>query len=232
MKDHVTVGRARDNDVVILGQVISPYHLTISRQGNLVQIRKSEHFSSLFVNGVAIAGDTAAIESGARVSFLPSNQPGPLLVIEWTEPSADYAIESHDTVTKLLWLSSAKIFQELDLGSLTEIASAVEIRRYSKDAWLCHAGEASKDAFLLQAGTAEVLTTRDGETTVIGTFQEGAIFGELGVITGRPRVASTRISSPKARVVIINGERLRRLMERNATVSMSMLTVVAGYVRS
>lgn len=232
MKDHVTVGRAGDNDIVVLGQVVSPYHLTISRQGNQVQVRKSDHFSGLFVNGVAIEGDAAAIETGARVSFLPANQPGPLLVIEWTEPDANYTIESHDTVTKLLWLSSAKIFQEIDLGSLTEIASEVEIRRYAKDAWLFHAGEAAKDAFLLQAGTAEVLITRDEQTSVVKTYQEGAVFGELGVITGHPRVASTRISSPKARVLTINGERLRRLMERNSTVSMSMLTVVAGYVRS
>jgi CRP-like cAMP-binding protein len=173
-----------------------------------------------------------AVESGARLSFLPTHQQGPVLVIEWANPSTDYTIESHDTVTKLLWLSSASIFRELDLGSLTEIAASVEIRRYAKDVWLCHAGEAAKDAFLLQAGSADVLIERDGQTSLIGKLQEGALIGELGVITGRPRVASARISSPMARVLTIQGERLRALMERDSTVSMSMLTVVAGYVKN
>ena len=232
MKDHVTVGRAADNDVAIFGQVISPYHLTISRQGQKVQVRRTDHFSSLFVNGVALEGDMVAVESGARLSFLPTHQQGPVLVIEWANPSTDYTIESHDTVTKLLWLSSASIFRELDLGSLTEIAASVEIRRYAKDVWLCHAGEAAKDAFLLQAGSADVLIERDGQTSLIGKLQEGALIGELGVITGRPRVASARISSPMARVLTIQGERLRALMERDSTVSMSMLTVVAGYVKN
>lgn len=231
-KDYITFGRANDNDVLIIGESIAPYHMAICIDGNRVQVRKRDPFARIYVNGEQSTSDPAYIDSLAQLSFLPSSQPGPHAVVEWTPPNPAYSLEAHDTVTKLLWLSRANIFKNLELSSLAEIAASVEIRRYTEGSWICKTGDLPTDAFLLQAGTADVVSTRDGDEITIAQLQEGAILGELGVITGKPRAASIRITSPAARVLTINGERLRSLMERNAGVSMSMLSVVAGYVKS
>ncbi|MBK7423079.1 MAG: cyclic nucleotide-binding domain-containing protein [Propionivibrio sp.] len=226
------VGRSPDNDVVVIGQLVAPYHMAICRTGSRVEIRKCDPFSGVFVNGQRSESDSLPIETGARLSFLPANKSGPLIVVEWKPQSADFMLESHDTVTRLLWLSRATIFRNLALASLAEIAAATEVRRYSQGEWLCHAGDAAADAFLLQAGSADILATRGGQDVVIGALHDGAIVGELGVITGRPRSASVRISSPVARILTINGERLRWLMESDASVSLGVLSVVAGYVKN
>lgn len=231
-KDYITFGRATDNDVVIVGETIAPYHMAVCIDGDRVQIRKRDPFAKIFVHGERLGSDTAYLDALAQISFLPAGQPSPHVVIEWTPPNPSYSLESCDTVTKLLWLSRANIFKNLELSSLAEIAASVEIRRYMEGSWICKTGDLPRDAFLLQAGSADVVITRDGQEVTIGQLHEGAILGELGVITGKPRAASIRITSPAARVLTISGERLRSLMERNASVSMSILSVVAGYVKS
>ena len=231
-KDYVTVGRAPDNDVIAHGQAISSHHLAICRDGSQVQVRKTDPFASIFINGEACLAETATIEPGARVAFSPPTQPGALVVIDWPQESADYALEAHDTVTRLLWLSCTEIFREVELSSLADIAASVEIRRYQEGAWLCRAGDPAKDAFLLQSGAADILVSVNGQETKINTLREGALTGEIGVITGKTRMASIRISSPVARILTINGDRLRRLMKRDANVSMGMLSVVASYIKS
>ncbi len=231
-KDYVTVGRSAGNDIVILGQAISPYHLAIGRDGETVEVRKTDPFSVVFLNGRLIEMTGTRIESGARISFVPTPQPGPQLLVEWSQNSIDYSTELHDTVTRLLWLSRATIFREIELGSLIEIASSAEIRRYAQGAWLCKAGDPTHAAFLLQTGTADVVIERGGVEETVGTLGDGSVIGELGVVTGRPRAASVRITSSVARILTIDGDRLRRLMERNSSVSMSMLSVVAGYVKT
>jgi hypothetical protein len=147
---------------------------------------------------------------------------------EQAQHGAGYVVEKRDALSKLLGLSGTSIFGQLELNALAEIAASAEVRRYNGGTWLCCAGEPSSDAFLLASGTADVLSA--GDEALIRTLDAGAIIGELGVITGRPRTVSVRIASP-ASVVTINGERLRWIMENDASVSLGMLSVVAGYAK-
>jgi hypothetical protein len=231
-KEQFSVGRAVDNDVVLIGPGILPHHAMVSRQGNTVHLRKSSVLSKLFVDDIEINDLSNTIKSGVQLSLFPLHNQGPRLLIQWLDINLDYTVEVHDTVTKLIWISSASIFSELDLGSLTEIAKSVEIRRYTKDTWLCKEGENSGEAFLLQTGSVDVIVSREGQNVTLATLKEGALIGELGVITDRPRSAAIRVSSTAARVLIIKGESLRRIMERNSSISMSLLKVVAGYVKT
>lgn len=231
-KDYVTIGRSPDNDIAILSQSVSPYHLALTRESGHVQLRLVDPFAVVYLDGERVEGDRAEIQSGARITFLPPDQPGSLVVAEWASGSQDYSLEGLDTVSKLLWLSRANIFRDLDLGALAEIAAAAEIRRYGAGAWLCRAGDPSSDAFLLQKGEADVLVDKEGQEIRVRTLTDGALIGELGVITGKPRTASIRISSSAARILTINGERLRWLMERDASVSMNMLSVVSTYIKN
>ncbi len=147
-----------------------------------------------------------------------------------TGQSTAYTVEWQDTMTKLLWLSQVNIFGRLNLNSLAEIAASAEVRCYPQGGWLCRAGDPASEAFVLRTGSVDILVMRDGAETVVGSLRDGAIVGELGVITSKPRAASVRISSTVLRVVTIDGERLRWLMEGDATVAMGILAVVAGYV--
>jgi CRP-like cAMP-binding protein len=83
---------------------------------------------------------------------------------------------------------------------------------------------------MLQSGETDVFGRKDGRESRIGAMGPGSIIGEIGVITERPRAASVRVCSSVARVVAINGERIRRLIQRSPSVAMGMLVGVASYV--
>lgn len=230
LKDFIAVGRSQDNDVVVMGPEISSYHLAVCREGGRVEVRKTDPFAPLFVNGRPVSDAVTPLEPGARIGFTPATQAGTVIVVNWEGQDGSYSLEHQDTITKLMWLSQVRIFRSLELHSLAEIAASAEVRRYRQGAWLCRAGDSPSEAFILHSGQVDIVALRDKSETVIGSLSDGAIVGELGVITSKPRAASVRISSGVARIVTIHGERLRWLMERDASVSMSMLTVVAGYV--
>ena len=150
-----------------------------------------------------------------------------MLILEWDAAETAYTVEASETMTKLLRLSQSAMFQDLNPASLAEIARTAEVRVYASGAYMCRQGDSSTDAFLLQTGSAEVLAEKDGRSALLRTFSDGAIIGELAVITREPRSASVRVTSETARVVVINGAYLHELLEQDVHLTMSMLGVVA-----
>jgi len=230
-KPYVTIGRHSSNDVMVAHPAVSPFHLALSVERGAVQLRKVDPGTEAFVDGHPVGQDAVGLRSGARISLRPTNAGGPILVVEWGDKAdGGFSVQSYDTVTRLLWLSGVRVFESLDLNALADIAETAEVRIYRRGSWLCRAGEPSAEAYVLQAGETDVLGTRGGRETRIGSMGPGSIIGEIGVITERPRAASVRVRSATARVVAINGERIRRLMRHSPSVAMGMLVGVASYV--
>ena len=226
-KPYLSVGSAMDNDIALTSQALLPYHFAIIREANAVLLQRLETQAMVFVNGEAWRGKQVNIENGARVSFSPPSETGSMLILEWDVIESAYLVEASETMSKLMRLSQSDMFQDLNPASLAEIARTAEIRVYAQGAYLCRQGDSSTDAFLLQAGSAEVLAEKDGRSALLRTFSEGAIIGELAAITREPRSASVRVTSESARVLVINGAYLHELLEQDVHLTMSMLGVVA-----
>jgi Cyclic nucleotide-binding domain/FHA domain len=226
-KPYLSVGRATDNDIVLASHVSLPYHFAIVREAHGVTLQRLDTLATVFVNGEAWRSKQVSVENGARVSFAPPSEAGSLLILEWDASQAAYAVEASETMAKLLQLSQSEMFQNLNPTSLAEIARSAEIRVYAREAYLCRQGESSTDAFLLQTGSASVLAEKDGKSALLREFADGAIIGELAVITREPRSASVQVTSETARVLVINGAYLHELLEQDVHLTMSMLGVVA-----
>ncbi len=226
-KPYLSVGRATDNDMVLASHVALPYHFAIVREANGVTLQRLDALATVFVNGEAWRGKQISVENGARVSFAAPSEAGSLLILEWDASQAAYAVEASETMAKLLQLSQSEMFQNLNPTSLAEIARSAEIRVYAHEAYLCRQGDSSTDAFLLQTGSANVLAEKEGKSALLRTFADGAIIGELAVITREPRSASVQVTSETARVLVINGAYLHELLEQDVHLTMSMLGVVA-----
>lgn len=230
-KEYVSIGRAPNNDVTLLSTAVFPYHMGLFRDKDEVWIRRSAPFAQIYLNGQLWRGEKQLISGhSVTLTFVPPSKAGPMLMVEWADRPDNYSVKRLNTLSKLLLLSQIRLFSNIELGTLADISKEAEVRHYKGGAWLCRAGEKSNDAYLIQAGSAEVISEKENEISVIATLGEGAIVGELGVITGRPRTASVRVAFHGARIVTINGVKLRALMERDPMVAFSMLTLVAGYV--
>lgn len=225
-KPYITVGRDRGNDVVIAHPSAAPFHLTLSHGANGVEVRRADPMVRPTVDGVVLGAEPVVIGSGARVA-LREDAGGPTFVVSWNvREERGFTLQSHDTLSRMVWLSQVAVFERLDLESLADIAETAEVRLYDRGTWLCREGEPSTDAFMLQSGALEVI----GGGTRIGELGPRSIVGEIGVLTQRPRAASLRVTTAVARVVTLDGERLRRLIASNAAVAAGMLVGVAHYV--
>ena len=65
-------------------------------------------------------------------------------------------------------------------------------RHFKADEVIFHEGEISHEAFFLISGTVEISIKSGDGTVVLGRLGAGEIFGEMGMITDRPRSATAR----------------------------------------
>lgn len=224
-KPYMTVGRDPGNDIVIAHPSAAPFHFAISLAGSEVEVRPLDPMVQVRIDGKLLDAATR-IESGSRIA-LRGEAGAPTLVASWSPREATgFTLQAHDTITRMIWLSQVRVFEGLDLEALADTAETSEVRVYAAQACLCREGEQATEAFVLQSGRLQV-TSRGRR---LGELEPGAIVGEIGVITRRPRAATVTLLSERARIVTLDGERLRKLLAVNSAVAAGLLVGVAGYV--
>jgi lipoyl-dependent peroxiredoxin subunit C len=64
--------------------------------------------------------------------------------------------------------------------------------KYQKGQNIFKQGDASKDFYVVDKGEADVIRSADGKETIVATLGPNNHFGEIGLLTGRPRNATIR----------------------------------------
>jgi hypothetical protein len=134
------------------------------------------------------------------------------------------------TVEVMAKLLSASIFSTLDVATLGEIAQRSSLVTFASGASICRAGESSDAMFVLVQGATLAWAEGPSGRVELRRGGEGAVFGELGVITGRPRSATIEVTSPAATVVAIPRAAVDDLLGRNLGAAQGILKVVSGYL--
>ena len=191
-----------------------------------------------------LTGDRDPFVAALAVSALASSDPGNIeamttaLVSRLAAPSllVDDVLTAvrrgcrSDTIVIMAELLAVDVFAALELGALADIARrSVHLTFYAGDQ-ICRVGERSDSMFVLVRGKTEAWVRGDGDRMVLGRANDGAVFGELGVITGRPRSASIEVASATATVIAIPGDALDELLGRDLHAARGILTVVSGYL--
>ena len=93
------------------------------------------------------------------------------------------------------------------------------------------AGSRSDCAYLIESGTFEVsCTNKYGEKRVIGVLDQDDIFGEMGLIDGKPRSATVKALS-KSKVTVLSQDWFNTLEDINPKALMPLLKVLTTRVR-
>jgi hypothetical protein len=127
---------------------------------------------------------------------------------------------------KFLWLAQAPLLKGVPLERIAEIAKGCESHTYEHGAVVIREGDAPDNAIFLVDGRLSV--ERGGK--VVGAIEAGSLTGELGLLSGQPRRATLRVSTPHAHALTLSGEELNALIERDHRVANSLLKAVASYV--
>jgi CRP-like cAMP-binding protein len=125
----------------------------------------------------------------------------------------------HDAKVDLI--RHVPLFSRLSRSDLREVASLVDEVDMPEGKMLTREGDAGHEFFVLVDGTAAV--NRDGRE--IATMKPGDFFGELALVSDRPRTATVTTTSP-ARLLVLDERAFRGLMLDNSDFHSKILGAV------
>jgi hypothetical protein len=135
----------------------------------------------------------------------------------------------HQTLSemdKFLCLANAPLLAQVPLPEVALISQQSQSSRYAEHAYIFHEGDSSQFAVFVVKGNLAV----ESDGKILATLNPGALTGELGVLTGKTRMAALRVSSLEAVIIKLDANDLNHLIESNARVAASILKTVAGYI--
>jgi CRP-like cAMP-binding protein len=145
--------------------------------------------------------DSARLGRGARRSLPSESDPLPedsqppslplsQLVVEAERMASNYA---HKDVLFPEKLMPIVLLSQLDTQGLSEVFAACELMRVRPGALVVEQGSAGRAMFVLARGNVRVeRDIGDGRTQQLAVLREGAVFGELSLLSGAPRSAAVR----------------------------------------
>ena len=126
---------------------------------------------------------------------------------------------------KIALLRQIPLFAHCGGRELEEIAAIADELSLPEGRELTREGEAGREFVAIVAG--EAVVRRQGRT--IATLREGDFFGEMALVTGRPRNATVVATTPLRTLVIVD-RAFRSLLESSPAIQAMVLRAVAERV--
>ena len=107
-------------------------------------------------------------------------------------------LDENDRTTsqELKELKASALFASFERDALIEIITSTELRSYNEGDIIVTEGEAGSSLFLVVGGAVKVFTrTEDGGNVPLAELGPGDFFGEVSLLTGRPRTATITAST-------------------------------------
>ncbi len=137
------------------------------------------------------------------------------LVVRAVASSEPQVTERSNRVTaELSALGHIVLFSELDMKELVKVNNAFEHREYVKDEIVVHEGEAAETLFVIVRGAAAVV--REG--TQVAFLRAGDHFGEMALLSRRPRSATVRTLKPCS-MLALSRESFYEIMGSNQIIA-------------
>lgn len=110
------------------------------------------------------------------------------------------------------------LFSELDMKELVKVANAFDHKDYGVDEVVVHEGDVSETLFVIVSGAAKV--TRNG--TDIALLRAGQHFGEMALLSRRPRSATVR-TLKDCTMLALSRERFYEILSGDAVIAAKFL---------
>ena len=122
---------------------------------------------------------------------------------------------------KIELLKRVPLFAGCSKAELREVALSTDEIDLRNGHVLTREGRSGREFFILVEGTASV--TKDGET--IAELKGGDWFGEIALLTHRPRTATVTATTP-VRVLVLTDRAFRRVVETMPRIALKVLASV------
>ncbi|CAL8071052.1 unnamed protein product [Calicophoron daubneyi] len=108
-------------------------------------------------------------------------------------------------------LEDVPLLKELSHYERISVADALQTRSYKDKELIIAQGETGKEMFFVESGAVKVVIKERGKDVDVSQLEKGAYFGELALITKKPRAASVYAVGP-TKVAVLDVASFERLM--------------------
>ncbi len=121
------------------------------------------------------------------------------------------------------FLAQVPLFAVLSREELADPAEACREREVPAKSVLFFQNDPAHSLYIVRSGSIGVLLAHDdGQELILGEMRKGDYFGELGLITGRPRSTSA-IALKKSDLVIMPGKHFLKLLDGHQDMTRELL---------
>lgn len=133
---------------------------------------------------------------------------------------------------QILFLDKVDIFRTLSLDDLGRIAGITETGHYREDEVLFLKGDPGNFAYIIVSGEVELFSgSLEGKHETVGRLYDGACFGEMALLDGRPRSAGAVVVTESV-LARIPREDFLRLMNRIPSIALGIITLLSARLRA
>lgn len=126
------------------------------------------------------------------------------------------------------FLANIPLLAKLSEESLKTLARKCRYRQLEKGEILFFQSDNSDSAYIVRNGNISiVLNSPDGREMVINEMHCGDLFGELGILTNKPRSTSA-IARTKSELLVIQGDTFMEVVGREPQLAIRMLEITAS----
>jgi CRP/FNR family transcriptional regulator, cyclic AMP receptor protein len=135
--------------------------------------------------------------------------------------------QSHPVAEALNFLDNIPLFSHLDKKSMEVLARGSRFQHIKNGEILFFQADPSEFAYIVRSGEISiVLSSPDGRDMMINNMRRGDIFGELGILTARPRSTSA-IAHGDTDILVIPGEVFLRVVDAEPFLARRILKITA-----
>jgi CRP-like cAMP-binding protein len=126
------------------------------------------------------------------------------------------------------FLAGIPLFSKLSEPSCLLLARESRLKHFDKGDILFFQADLSESAYIVRSGSVSIiLNSPDGREMVINEMHGGDLFGELGILTHKPRSTSA-IARTKGELLVIPGRVLLEVVESEPQFALRMLEITAN----
>jgi CRP-like cAMP-binding protein len=128
-------------------------------------------------------------------------------------------------------LAATELFQGVNPDELTDLARHAGNRRLVRGDILFNEGEEPDALYVVLRGRVAIANKSfDGRESVVALMEPGDLFGEMGMLDGRPRSAEGRALEPSEVLVLEYGP-VRNLLEQHPELLWGVVRMLADRLR-
>jgi len=132
----------------------------------------------------------------------------------------------------LRFIRSVPPFSNLSEASLLLLARAARFEHFTKGEILFFQSDPSESAYLVRSGNISiVLNSLDGREMVINEMQKGDLFGELGILTKKPRSTSA-IARSNSELLVIPWQTFLQVVDNEPQLARLILQITANRLQT